>query len=115
MDLLKLEFPENYFDAVYACAVLLHIKKKDIPKALEGFYDVLKPNGKLYIAVKEGKGVEHKKDKLSSKQKRMFTYFRKDELRKFLEKAGFKVTFTRIYSDPLGRKDVKWLVVFADK
>ncbi len=115
MDLLKLEFPENYFDAIYACAVLLHIKKKDIPSALEEFYDVLKPNGKLYIAVKEGKGIEYKEDKISGGHKRMFTYFKKDELRRLLKKAGFEMTFTRIYSDPLGRKDVKWLVVFGEK
>lgn len=115
MDLLNLEFPENYFDAIYACAVLLHIEKKDIPKALEGFHKILKPNGKLYVAVKEGEGVEYKEDKISGGHKRMFTYFREDELKRFLEKAGFKVTFTRIYSDPLGRKDVKWLVVLAEK
>lgn len=115
MDLLKLEFPENYFDAIYACAVLLHVKKKDIPRALEGFYNILKPSGKLYIAVKEGKGIEYKRDKLSDKQKRMFTYFREDELRRFLKKAGFEMTLAKVFLDPLGRKDVNWLVVFADK
>lgn len=115
MDLLKLEFPENYFDAIYACAVLLHLEKEDIPKALEGFRRVLKPNGKLYVAVKEGEGVEYKEDKISGGYKRTFTYFREDELKRFLEKAGFKVTFTRIYPDPLGRKDVNWLVAFGEK
>ena len=115
MDLLKLEFPQNCFDAIWACAVLLHIKKKDIPRALEEFHKVLKAGGKVCIAVKEGKGVEHKTDKLSGVQKRMFTYFSENELKRFLEKSGFKISFTKIFSDPLGRQDVKWIVVIAEK
>jgi ubiquinone/menaquinone biosynthesis C-methylase UbiE len=115
MDLLELDFPSNSFDAIWACAVLLHIKKKDISKALAGFHKVLKRNGKLCIAVKEGRGVEYKIDKLSDGQKRMFTYFSESELRKSLEKSGFKISFSKIFSDPLGRQDVKWIVVIVEK
>ena len=115
MNLLKLEFPQNCFDAIWACAVLLHIEKKDIPKALAEFYKVLKPDGRLCLCVKEGKGVEYKVDKLSGGQKRMFTYFSENELKRFLGKAGFKISFMKVFSDQLGRQDVKWLVVFAEK
>lgn len=115
MDLLELDFPQNCFDAIWACAVLLHIKKKDIPRALEEFRKVLKPGGKLYICVKEGKGAEYKAEKLSGRQKRMFTYFTENELKNFLKKAGLKTIYAESFSDPLGRTDVKWFYVFAEK
>lgn len=115
MDLLNLKFPKNYFDAVWAHAVLLHIKKKDIPKVLKGFYNILKPGGKLHIRVKEGKGVGYKKEKLSGGKKRLFTYFLKDELEIFVKKAGFKIISSKFFPDELKRKDVTWIGVWAEK
>lgn len=56
MDLRRLNFSENYFDAIWAMAVLLYIEKKDLPETLNGFYNVLKPRGKLFITVKRGSG-----------------------------------------------------------
>jgi len=115
MDLCKLKFPKDYFDGIWAQAVLLHIKKKDISEALRGFYRVLKPGGKLHIRVKRGKGAAYKKDKLSGGKKRMFTYFLKDEMESFVKKAGFKIISSRIFPDELGRKDVKWISICAEQ
>lgn len=115
MDLLELKFPKDYFDAIFANAVLLHIKKKDILEALKGFYRVLKPGGKLYIVVKKGKGSGYKKEKLSGGKRRFFSYFLEDELKKLVEKAGLKVISIKIFPDELGRKDVNWIGIFASK
>lgn len=117
MDLCKLKFPKDYFDAIWAQAVLLHIKKKDIPKSLKGFYGVLKPGGKLHIKVrvKIGKGIGYKKEKLSGGEKRLFTYFLKDEIENFVKKADFKIILSKIFPDELGRKDIKWITVWAKK
>jgi len=115
MDLRKLKFPKNYFNAIWANAVLLHIKKKNILKVLKGFYKVLKFGGKLYISVKRGKGKTYKKDKLSSDEKRLFVYFFKGEIEEYVKKAGFKIIFSQIFSDDAGRKNIKWIRLFAEK
>ncbi len=115
MDLLKLKFPQNHFDAIWANAVLLHTKKEDMPKALKGFYKVLKPKGKLHIRVKRGKGTEYKDERLSGGKKRLFTYFLKDELEEFVKSAGFKIISSRIFPDDLDRKDIKWVGIWAEK
>jgi ubiquinone/menaquinone biosynthesis C-methylase UbiE len=115
MDIRKLKLPKDYFDAIWASAILLHLKKKDIPKILKGFYRVLRPGGKLHIRVKKGKGSGYKKDKLSSGEKRLFTYFSKDELERLVKKADFKIITSRVFPDESGRKDVKWISVWAEK
>jgi len=115
MDVCKLKFPKNYFDAIWANAILLHIKKKDIPKALKGFFKILKPGGKLHIRVKKGTGRGYKKEKLSGGKKRLFTYFLKDELEKSVEKTNFKIISSKIFPDDLGRKEIKWISIWAEK
>ncbi|TSC74979.1 MAG: methyltransferase type 11 [Parcubacteria group bacterium Gr01-1014_30] len=115
MDLFNLNFPSNYFDAVWANAVLLHIKKKDIPKALKGFYKILKSKGKLHIRVKQGKGARYKAERLSVGEKRLFVYFSSSELERLVKKAGFSIIITRIFPDELRRKDVKWISLWAEK
>lgn len=115
MDLLNLKFPRNYFDAIWAHAVLLHVKKKDIPKALKHFHRILKLGGKIHIRVKQGKGTSYKREKLSRGKKRYFTYFLKGELENFIKKSGFKIISSKIFPDDLNRKNVKWIGIWAEK
>lgn len=115
MDLLELEFPGNYFDGIWAEAVLLHLKKEDIPRALKGFYRILRPKGKLYIDVKRGSGEKYKGERLSGGEKRFFSYFLKNEFEKFVKDADFRIVFSKILPDSLGRKDVKWIGIWAEK
>lgn len=115
MDARKLKLPNDYFDAIWASAILLHLKRKDISKTLKGFYRVLKTSGKLHIRVKKGKGSGYKKDKLSSGEKRLFTYFSKDELEGLVKKADFKIIISRVFPDESRRKDVKWISIWAEK
>lgn len=44
------------FDAVWACASLLHVKKADMPKVLGKVSAALKPGGVLYASFKYGSG-----------------------------------------------------------
>ena len=115
MNLLKLKFPKDYFDAIWAYAILLHIKRKDIPKVLKDFYRILKPRGILHISVKKGKGTTFKKEKSITDKKRMFVYFTKEEIETFVKKSGFKIITSRFFPDELGRKDVKWISVWVKK
>lgn len=115
MDLLNLKFSDNYFDGIWANAVLLHLKKEDIPQALKGFHRILKPKGKLYVSVKRGRGEKHKEEKLSGENKRFFSYFLKNELEGFIKNAGFKIISSNIFPDSLGRQDLKWIGVLLEK
>jgi len=115
MDLMKLKFPKNYFDAIWANAVLLHIAKNDMSKALKGFYRVLKRSGKLHIRVKKGTGEKYVDERLSAGEKRFFNFFSKKELENSVKKSGFKIISLKIFPDELGRKKVKWIGVLAEK
>jgi predicted SAM-dependent methyltransferase len=51
-DVFKLEnFKKNSVDLIYACHVLEHADYKESEQALKRWYDVLKPNGTLRLAV----------------------------------------------------------------
>lgn len=115
MDLLDIDFPENEFDAIWAQAVLLHVERKDIPDVLAKMFRILKRNGKIHAAVKEGRGQGWEADKLSGGYKRYFTYFTKEEMEKYLIGAGFHIIRSEFAVDEAGRKNVRWIVIWGKK
>lgn len=117
-DLRSLTFPENSFDAIWACASLVHLKRTEVPIVLDTFYSLLKPDGVLFVLVKEGKGEADVKENLSSGVTRHFTYFGQNELQKMLESAKFVIQ--RIYignekNSKIGGRDLKLVVSFSFK
>ena len=79
-DILKSKFPGNSFDGVWAQAILLHLKRNDVPKAIKNFYKVLKPGGLMHIRVKKGTGEKFVKEELSGWNERFYTFFSKKEM-----------------------------------
>jgi len=114
MDLLDLRFPANYFDAIWANAVLHHFSKKDLPAIFKDFYKVLKPGGKLYVQTKQGKGLVYRKDKFSQ-QERLFLLLLKKDLKRCAVSAGFKIGFIKTANDAAKRRGVKWVALLAEK
>jgi len=114
MDLLKMKFPKGYFDGIWASSVLVHIKRKDVPTALKNFYKILRAGGKIFIAVKSGRGSAYITDKLSN-ENRLFVYFSKEETKRLLNKIGFKLLLIKLFPDDAGRKEVKWIRIIAEK
>jgi ubiquinone/menaquinone biosynthesis C-methylase UbiE len=110
MDMLELEFRADYFDAIWACASLLHLKKDDAKKAVQGFSGVLKHGGILFVAVKEGTGSETKKYPDGSE--RFFSYYTLDELKELVTGAGYEVLETYIKKDDTGDT---WLCIIAKR
>ena len=90
MDITGLDFPDAYFDSVFARASLLHVSKKQINKVLDKLHNILKKNGLLYVAMKEGKG-EREVFSDYFKLNRFFAFYTEPELVKLLGKCGFKV------------------------
>ena len=91
MDITDLDFSDNYFNGVWAAGSLLHIPKKDIPDVTEGIYRILKPEGILYVSVKEGTGEVIKSDKIYGGVEKFWSFFQEGKLESILETSGFTI------------------------
>lgn len=79
---LKMSFQEmnfeNNFDAVWACASLLHVSKKDINGILKKFSKALKENGIIFASFKYGDGEQIRNG-------RLFNYYKENTLTDLIE------------------------------
>ena len=92
MDIRHLDFDNQYFDGVWACAALLHIPKEEIPSLISGVSRVLKREGIFYISVKEGEGERFVKDeRYEGDIIKFYSYFKSGELETILNERGFDV------------------------
>ncbi len=55
-DMTDTKLQSESYDGVWACASLLNLAKRDVPKALAEFNRILKPGGTLFVSVKKGDG-----------------------------------------------------------
>lgn len=56
MDIADIIYPENSYDGIISNCSLFHIPSEELPKTLESFARILKPNGKLLLILQEGLG-----------------------------------------------------------
>ena len=92
MDIRQLNFDNQYFDGVWACAALLHIPKREIPPLISGVSRVLKSGGIFYIGVKEGDGEGFVKDtRYEGDIIKFYSYFKSGELEGILNEKGFNM------------------------
>jgi ubiquinone/menaquinone biosynthesis C-methylase UbiE len=105
-DMRTLPLPDESLDGLWVCASFLHIPKRDGPAVLREFRRVLRPDGALYIGVKEGDGerwLEH-----SDGRQRFFAFYQPDELDALLAAHGFRVAEGWLDADSLGRPE-RWV------
>lgn len=114
-DILDLKLKLNSFDGIWAEAILLHLKRKDVIKAVRIFHKILKPGGLVHVSVKKGRGEKFVKEKLSGWNERFYTYFSKKEMEVIFSSIGFQIKYSKILPDPIGRKNVSWVVISATK
>lgn len=110
MDMRNLNFPENTFDGIWACASFLHVPKEDAKNTLLGFRKILKPDKLIYLSVKQGneeKFVE--KDEYKGRTK-FFAFYTQDEFKNLVESCNFKILKVLI-----DKKKDTWINVFATK
>nr|WP_217353848.1 class I SAM-dependent methyltransferase [Ruegeria arenilitoris] len=74
------------YDGVWANFSLLHATRAAFPNHLVAIHKALKPHGVLFIAMKLGQG--EGPDRLG----RYYSYYSEDELKTYLQEAGFTVT-----------------------
>ena len=117
-DLRELNFPNESFDGIWACASLLHLKREEAPAVLSSFSTLLKSGGVLFVMLKEGKGEADVQDPLSPNISRHFTYFGIEELKEMLIKVGFFVVDIYRWNEEVrrpGRRDLVWISSFSKK
>ena len=119
--LKKLDFKDEEFDGVWACASILHIPKKSLNKVLLEIRRILKKQGILFISVKKGKGEKIVKDDYGD-EKRFFSLFKKTELINRLKNLRFRLIKTYKVSDDKLRVRFKkkknkrdWIILYCQK
>ncbi len=110
MDMRKLDFPENSFDGIWACASFLHIPKSEAKDTLIGFARILKPRGILYISVKQGTEEKFVEKEEYQGLTKFFAFYTEAEFKRLVESCGFKIL--KIFLD---KKKDTWINVFATK
>ena len=102
--------PEGPYDAVWANASLLHVRRDDLTTVLSRLAAVTRPGGLLRASVKEGDG-EGWSTHGSVRSPRHFTYWRADALRSVTTAAGWSDVDIR--SGVAGRRSETWLELTA--
>ncbi|WP_404364867.1 class I SAM-dependent methyltransferase [Marinobacter sp.] len=93
---------EEQFDAVWACASLLHVPLDELPGVFSKLMATLKRGGVMYCSFKVGDGVV-------TKEERVFTNLSSQLLSDIVEQTGWKVSLTTwISGDQKGREE-QWL------
>ena len=105
-----LSSPVGPYDAVWANASLLHVRRDDLPSVLARLAAVTRPGGMLRVSLKEGDG-EGWSTHGSISHPRHFTYWRAEALRGVVDAAGWGEVAVR--SGVEGTRGETWLEVSA--
>ena len=97
----------NEFDAIWACASLLHLKSNQLVDVFNKCYRALKNNGVMYVSFKYGTFEGFIDD-------RYFTYLNEDSFNNIIKTTNFKIEKILIKEDKLNR-DIKWLNIILKK
>lgn len=98
------------YDGIWASFSLLHDSREAMPGHLARLNTALKPEGRIYIGLKEGEG--QSRDTLG----RLYTYFTVPEMRDLLSAAGFTALATETHpSTGYDGAPVNSLHIFAVK
>ena len=82
-DFLKLDLPPEYFDGVFANAVLFHVPSQELPAVLLQLHAALKPRGVLFSSNPRGNNTE------GWNGGRYGAYYDLETWRGFMSQAGF--------------------------
>lgn len=113
MDMLSLKFDKESFDGIVALDSFLHIPKAEGKKVLANFFKILKPNGPLYLCVKEGEGESFIERKEHDNNQRFFAFYKQVELEELLKSIGFKIV--EVINDDTDSEGRSWIEIFAKK
>ena len=112
-EVLNLRFEDmafdSEFDAIWACASLLHVPVNELPGIMKKMNKALNDGGIMYASFKYGEGTKMRGD-------RKFSDFNEKSVVPLFENAGFSILVNEISTDCRpGRDDEKWINVIAKK
>lgn len=91
MDLMNLDFPDESFDGIWCSCVLLHISRADAPLAVQEMANKLRPEGVLYLLVKEGSTEGLEEDVRYNNAVKFSSYFEVTEIRTMLKNSDLEI------------------------
>ena len=96
------------FDAIWACASLLHVPRQELLEVLRRFWRALIERGVMFASFQSGGG------EVIMPDGRFFVYYMPEELTRVFEQAGFTVVETWETLDTLhGRSGIEWINIVA--
>ncbi|MDQ3755258.1 MAG: class I SAM-dependent methyltransferase [Acidobacteriota bacterium] len=90
-DMLALDAAAASLVGVASFYTIIHLRREDVPRALQGIYRALRPGGKLLLSFHGGEGTLHKDDWYGEPVSIDITLFEPKEMASYLEAAGFEV------------------------
>lgn len=96
------------FDGLWAVTSLLHVPKEKVPVVIKEWARLLKPNGILFLVVKEGSGEGYREDSVNGSKNKWVSFFTEEEIKKL-----FSVSFDLIESSTVTYNDgVTYINIF---
>ncbi len=111
MDMRKLTFKKDTFDGIWCMASFADIAKEDNEKVVKQIHKVLKPNGIVFVATKEGEGEQFIKKKKYENSPRFYALYKAPELQEVFKDNGFEVLKCGVIKDG----NTSWVELFAKK
>jgi SAM-dependent methyltransferase len=100
----RLDFPDNYFESIWALNCLLHVPKENIKTVLSEIRRVLKPSGIFYMGVYGGENSEGIWENDPYEPKRFFSFFEDDAIKELLSDLFNIEYFNVVPSEIVGGK-----------
>ena len=96
------------YDGIWACASILHLKRRELPDVLQRISDALKPGGILYTSFKYG-NVE------GMREGRYYSDFTEETLAALMEQVPSLLIFEQRISCDVrpGREEERWINILA--
>ncbi|TAK90602.1 MAG: class I SAM-dependent methyltransferase [Burkholderiaceae bacterium] len=102
-DFLKLDLPAQFFDGIFANAVLFHVPSQELPRVLQQLHASLKPRGVLFTSNPHG----HNEEGWS--RGRYGAFHDLDTWRSYMTAAGFDEVTYYYRPEGLPREQQPWL------
>lgn len=90
MDMRSININKKYNGIMLAYS-LFHISKKEVIKAIEAYYNLLKDNGTMLIILQEGEGEKYVEENLEKGLKKFVNYYSFEEIEKVLNANHFEI------------------------
>lgn len=90
-DMLALDLPDASLAGIVSFYAIIHLRREDASRALEGMRRILEPGGRLLVSFHGGEGELRREEWYGRPVSVYVTLFEREEMKRYLEAAGFEV------------------------